>query len=840
MKIIIWGTGRYYNRIKESILYENEVRIVDSDESKWGKEIDGHEIMSPETIDRNWCHYLIVAVKNCGEIIKKLDDMAFPKQQIMLFNDAVDYFMGMPSIHKGGKTISWEEWFQKSRKKKIVLMVHELSHTGVPIVIMRTALLFKEMGYDALIWSDSGGTLEKNLQQDYLEYVIGFHCCVQNNVHLNHLDGVDLFLVGTISMTNAINYLSYTRRPIILWSHESEERAFKMYQRPTYPLVKFAAVSDRTRYAMKSWWGLEEKDIVDLNYFIENDEVDHSENETLLIAVVGSVCKRKGQDILGKAWNNVDETKRNNCRIVIVGPTPHKEYLDELKRDYPDLEVLGEVSDEELKRLYTEIDLLICPSRDDPMPSVVTQAFQQEIPVIVSTETGQSKYISNGKNGFIFESDNELELTKTIEAALDDMTRLKEIGKQGKLIYESRFSKRSTKEQLINLIDEVWKPFNDVIDKIAIYCYYDKEGIVTEIAKTQMLNLKRNVDYLIIVSNGPVDFQARTVMSEIADCYIERDNMGYDAGAYAEAICSKKCKDFILNSRNLILCNNSFYGPFSGFESIFEQANLDDTDFWGLSSREYDYNPHIQSFFIMFKEKVVVSGILQNYFQKHVLNKKLNYEEVCAIFENGLSWELLSNGFKMGALAKKCDCEPYSNPIGYMDICSVPILKKKVFSKEFFDRQKTYEILAYIRARYNVYIESLIHDINRQYNLDIKEEDIPRCSHPFIITDSGTVSRQEILKFIEDNDGVYIYGFGKVAKSIYSFFFFYPQNSKLKGFIVSDSENIEESEYQGYHIYKWLEVCDENPAMLICANRKNSEEIHRNIGSNANVCYLWR
>lgn len=840
MRIIIWGTGRYYNRIKDSILFKNEVRLVDSDENKCGKIIDGHEIMSPETIDINWCHYLVVAVKNCAEIIKKLNDMSFPKQRIMLFNDAVDFFTGFPSIHKDGRMILWKEWFQNSKKKKVVLIVHELSHTGVPIVIMRTAMLFKEMGYDTLIWSAAGGTLEENLQQNYLEYAIGFQGCENNNSYPNYLCDVELFLVGTISVTSMIEYLFYTRRPIILWSHESGEDDFKAYHRPKCPLVRFAAVSDRTRYAMKKWWGLADKDIADLNYFIEDEKVNHSENKTLIIAVIGTVCHRKGQDILGKAWNILDEAKRKSCRIIIVGPTPHLDYLNALKRLYPDLEVLGEVSDEELSRLYATIDLLICPSRDDPMPAVVTQAFQQEIPVIVSTETGQSKYISNGTDGFVFESGSELDLAKTIETALDDIICLKEIGKRGKLIYESRFSKENTKKQLVAIVDEVKKPFLDVIDMSAIYCHYDKDGIVSEVTKTQMLSLKRNVNYLVIVSNGPVGFQARKVLSEIADCYIERENIGYDAGAYAEAICSEKCRDVILNSRKLVLCNNSFYGPFTGFESIFSRARLDDADFWGLSSREYDYNPHIQSFFMIFNEKLIVSGFLHDYFKKHILNKELGYEEVCAIFENGLSWELLSNGFKMGALARKCDCEPYSNPIGYMDICDVPILKKKFFSEKFFDIQKSYEILSYIRERYNVYIEPLICDINMQYNLDIKEEDVPSCSHPFIITDSGTVSREEILKFIEANDGIYIYGMGNMAKSIYRFFFFYPQNSKLKGFLVSDSENIEEDDYQGYHIFKWSEICDENPAMLICANRKNSEKIYRNIGPSANACYLWR
>ena len=69
--------------------------------------------------------------------------------------------------------------------------------------------------------------------------------------------------------------------------------------------------------------------------------------------------------------------------------------------------------------LYDQIEVLLCPSRTDPMPLVVFDAMMHGCPVILSDTVGQKTYIENGKNGFVFETENEKELTACMKQIMD-------------------------------------------------------------------------------------------------------------------------------------------------------------------------------------------------------------------------------------------------------------------------------------------------------------------------------------------------------------------------------------------------------------------------------------
>src|SRR2546430_15219930 len=59
-----------------------------------------------------------------------------------------------------------------------------------------------------------------------------------------------------------------------------------------------------------------------------------------------------------------------------------------------------------VRPLYAAADCLILPSRYDPFPNTVLEAFAMGLPAIVSTHAGAAEIIAQGVNGWVCEPDD--------------------------------------------------------------------------------------------------------------------------------------------------------------------------------------------------------------------------------------------------------------------------------------------------------------------------------------------------------------------------------------------------------------------------------------------------
>lgn len=174
------------------------------------------------------------------------------------------------------------------------------------------------------------------------------------------------------------------------------------------------------------------------------------------VGIIGLIYPRKAQDIFVEAVKKIPAQKKANVSFEIVGKYLEPVIaLDEVLESNPEIKYIGEMSQRELGNYFAGLDLLVCPSRDDPMPVVVTQAMQYGIPCIVSDQVGQSEYIIDGKNGFIFPSENVEELKEKLIYCIDNRTLLHGIGAESRKIYESYFSENTMKDSLRKLVNKI-------------------------------------------------------------------------------------------------------------------------------------------------------------------------------------------------------------------------------------------------------------------------------------------------------------------------------------------------------------------------------------------------
>lgn len=378
--------------------------------------------------------------------------------------------------------------------------------------------------------------------------------------------------------------------------------------------------------------------------------------------------------------------------------------------------------------------------------------------------------------------------------------------------------------------------------KIGIFCLYSPIRHIDNATLHTLKELRSIVDCLIIVINGMLD--KKGLLNEYADEILERENKGFDIGAYKSVILCSKYRDSIQNSNELILCNSSFFGPFIPLKNIVKDMENSNADFWGISSVEKNLVRHIQSYFIVFRKNILKEKALFYYLEKNVDADNLDYYDVCSVFENGLFSFLKKSGYQYDAYKRDISCDNYANPYGSVKIDKLPILKKKIFSDEFYDEERAVNALSYIKRGYNYNVNWILETAHDVYsvNLENKKFDTSanRDAYKDIIQKEDMVEREQVEKFIDSNDKILIYGNGKMAKHIFSVFFSFENKNKLEGFIVSDDQFLSETKFKGYPVCKISELKKgSDKAILVALNKENTKTVFP-ILKGYNVQTLWK
>ena len=123
----------------------------------------------------------------------------------------------------------------------------------------------------------------------------------------------------------------------------------------------------------------------------------------------------------------------------------------------------------------------------------------------------------------------------------------------------------------------------------------------------------------------------------------------YDFGSYRKAYQS--VADRLEHYDELILANDSCYGPFMPLRDVFEKMESHNYDYWGLTeyaSPSFGDFKHLQSYFVVMKRQV----FLHDYFRLFMEGVKVELEkrDVILNYEVGLSQVLEEQGFKRGSL----------------------------------------------------------------------------------------------------------------------------------------------------------------------------------------------
>lgn len=455
MRIAVFGTGKIFYHYWKYIDKEQVVYLIDNNDKKAGTTIDGIEIILPSQLKPAEVDVILVLSKFYDEMKHQLLEMGIPDNMILNYLQIGNVIDMSVWIYSNGRKLMFSNWLEDN-KKKAVLISHELSYSGAPIALMNMAKVMKKMGISVLYIGMHDGPLRKELEINHIDYVPGW-IFVKDDIQKQYIGQFDLAVVCTFRLKRLLENYKSLKTPIIWWIHEAE----CVYQDAEIlncgKNMSVFCGGERARKAFLAH--CKEKDVQVLQYCLpeENLLADGSEmpvSERVTFALIGTISERKAQDILLKTILKLPLEYQEKIELLIIGTAleTEREYWEELKpliKQVKHVRVEGEVSQEELAAKYKDIDVLVCPSRDDPMPIVVTQAMMYGRVCVLSKNVGQEEFVKSGENGFIFE--DERELLEQIKWIVQHKDKLNDIGKRARMIYEQNFSERIMEERLKGL-----------------------------------------------------------------------------------------------------------------------------------------------------------------------------------------------------------------------------------------------------------------------------------------------------------------------------------------------------------------------------------------------------
>ena len=350
--------------------------------------------------------------------------------------------------------------------KRAFVMSHLLDMTGAPIVLVSAVPVLRSMGFEVVVLGPADdGSLPLFL--DAGAAVVTRSDCVMSSSLWGLATSADFVLANTVVEAAAVSTLNGSFVPVLWWLHD----AFAGYPFIAHRIPKtldsnvhVCAVGSHATAAMHSVrpdFNIEQL-IYGLPDYAQESfpvyDISYAGGRPLFVTV-GSFEPRKGQDIFCNAIRLLKPEVRQKAAFLFVGKAADKSLksaVDALVEDYPDTVFYRKrLERPEIKSLMDQCTCVVCSSRDDPMPTFVTEGLIFGKPSIVSEHTGTAGLITEGVDGFVYRDDDPDQLAKVLEHAILHPDQLAAMKADCRKMYEKYYSNEAYVATLTRLVNEL-------------------------------------------------------------------------------------------------------------------------------------------------------------------------------------------------------------------------------------------------------------------------------------------------------------------------------------------------------------------------------------------------
>lgn len=462
MKYLIFGTGDCYTRYKTWFHKDSVVALLDNSAQKRGTDIDGIRVVSPEEGVGLSFDCIVILSFYVKEMKRQLIELGVGEDRIYYFYDLrklmpADAFLQEPHYYGNAKAV-----MESNEDRKILLLSRDMEFGGPAIALYQAAKILKKCGWQTAFASMFDGPLKEKMLEEGIPVIVDRKLQIGTMKDIGWADKFPVIVCNTISFCIFLSDRNHNI-PVIWWLHDSlffydgiDRKILLQMDQTNLHTVSVGSVPKKAIQTFRP-----ELPVGELLYSVEDVCLEkvvpiRQEGRTVFVTI-GYIEPRKGQDILIRAIEKLPDKVRRKAVFYLVGQASSlmAQTIRRQIRDMPEVVITGVLERAEIDAVLEKSDMLICSSREDPMPTVAAEAMMHRVPCLLSDATGTAEYIHHGIDGIIFPSQDADALSREIEWCVIHHDLLAGMGEKARAIYEKIFSMDAFKHMLLKTVEKV-------------------------------------------------------------------------------------------------------------------------------------------------------------------------------------------------------------------------------------------------------------------------------------------------------------------------------------------------------------------------------------------------
>lgn len=181
-------------------------------------------------------------------------------------------------------------------------------------------------------------------------------------------------------------------------------------------------------------------------------------------------------------------------------------------------------------------------------------------------------------------------------------------------------------------------------ENLTIFSHFDKDNHIADYVTFYLKSLSTFSDIIFVSTSKSLSDEEIEKIKPFCRDIVVKENYGYDFGSWKSGLnlIGQQLNDY----NNLILCNDSVFGPLFNLEDIFKKMSVQKYDIWSMTdNQEICY--HLQSFFIVYHRTAFTHKLFTDFWN----NFKIYEDKQTLIIENEVKFSncLINSNLRVGA-----------------------------------------------------------------------------------------------------------------------------------------------------------------------------------------------
>jgi glycosyltransferase involved in cell wall biosynthesis len=146
------------------------------------------------------------------------------------------------------------------------------------------------------------------------------------------------------------------------------------------------------------------------------------------------------------------EKQNNHIKLILAGPIieqDNADYILDKGKELKCFSYLGELSQDETRRLMYGSDIFLNTSISEGMSGAILEAMAESLPVIATRNSGNDALVDNNENGFLVPLNDQDDLIEKLLRLISDKALRDNMGAKGKGIIEKNHSSELEIDRLL-------------------------------------------------------------------------------------------------------------------------------------------------------------------------------------------------------------------------------------------------------------------------------------------------------------------------------------------------------------------------------------------------------